>query len=114
MAEKDFTRTSSITTKPIDAMRIAAPEYAGSYDIQGMATISIKRGDATNYANMRAAQLSALLNTICGEGGDEFRRHDSITQDNYLWATRCLAEEVGHLIEIVARDARAQANAAQI
>lgn len=70
----------------------------GSYKIDNGATVSIEAGNATGYAGMRAAQLSALTAVmVC----DDFQRYNDSIQNNVIWLVSNIAQELENLITIV-------------
>jgi hypothetical protein len=86
------------------------PEASSTYSING-AQVSVERGDARSYAEMRAAQLSALLHMTYGGGQEAFQTLNETLQDNLLWLASTLADELGHLIPLVADEARTKGGA---
>ena len=71
-----------------------------------MAEQDVNEVDTTDLiedAHTKSLHLHSMLTTISGEGGEVFRRMDHGVQDNYIWACRCLAEEVTNIIEIANR-----------
>jgi len=53
--------------------------------------------DACDVLSRKAAQLSALLTVIVGEGFDSFNLYNDEIKQNYLWACQDLAWEVKSL-----------------
>ncbi|MGB7192896.1 MAG: hypothetical protein WBD81_05505 [Collimonas pratensis] len=68
--------------------------------------LSVGRNEASNLADMRASQLSALLLLTIGEGGDHFRNCSDDTQENVLWLAQGLAEELKELLSLVREEGR--------
>jgi hypothetical protein len=56
------------------------------------------RREAQDRADMRAAQLSALLSLTCGDSGAEFRNCIDSVQDNVMWLASTLADELVELL----------------
>jgi|GEM_PF-4986544 len=56
------------------------------------------RRDVQGRADMRAAQLSALLGLTYGSSGVEFRNCTDSLQDNVLWLASTLADELVDLL----------------
>lgn len=66
----------------------------------------VGRHEASNLADMRASQLSALLLLTIGEGGDHFRNCSDDIQENVLWLAQGLAEELKELLSLVREEGR--------
>jgi len=83
-----------------------AEKIIGTYSTISGVHISIERGAAEDYASMIAAQLAALLQvrTLAKDCG-----HSTIGEENEInshWLACNLADELEHLIPIVATDAQ--------
>ena len=50
----------------------------------------------------KQAQLSALLETLGGEGSARFRQMSDTIQDNLLWLAGSLAADIGDVLKRVA------------
>lgn len=95
-------KTLSISSSP------KGTATAHSYTLTSGVQVNIEAGEAQNYADMRTAQLAALMNVIMlAENCDHSKMGDKI-RSNIQWLAASLANEVHQLIEIVADDAEVQ------
>jgi hypothetical protein len=78
-----------------------------TYEIYGAVHVQVEQGSAQDYAHMRAKQLSALLHMTYGGGEEAFQTLSSELQNNYLWLASSIADELGNLLPLVAKEARA-------
>jgi hypothetical protein len=53
--------------------------------------------DPHDQLSMRAAQLSALLHTLLGEGHEHFQGLNKELQNNVLWLASSLADEIDEI-----------------
>jgi len=81
-------------------------EIIGSFPGDYGGNVSIDRGSALDYANMRASQLNSLLTLCYGGGGEAFRECAEHIQDNVLWLAASLAGELSALLPLVSADAK--------
>ena len=55
--------------------------------------------DAYDYLNSRITQLRAMLDTVWGQGYDNFKDYGEEIQGNFLWSCASLAKECEELTE---------------
>lgn len=69
----------------------------------GMYTLTdgTKTTDVYEYLNNRTSQLTSLLDSIGGEGYEDFKGLNESTQGNYLWLCADLARECAQLTEAI-------------
>jgi hypothetical protein len=89
------TRQQKVTLPPEFVGRIETP-----YGVQ-----HIKRGEAMDHANMRSAQMTALVMMMRDEGAERFRNLSLHYQDSLLWMISELSREMEAMFDIVADDA---------
>jgi hypothetical protein len=65
----------------------------------------IKRGEAMDHANMRSAQMTALVMMMKDEGAERFRNLSPHYQESLLWMVSELSREMEAMFDIVANDA---------
>nr|WP_315467283.1 hypothetical protein [uncultured Undibacterium sp.] len=70
-------------------------------DPSGIDLVVTNQGGASDYCEMRAAQLSALTTIVCGDGYETFKRYNEEIQSDVLFLINGLAQEIQQLIPIV-------------
>ena len=66
----------------------------------------VGRHEASNLADMRASQLSALLLLTIGDAAASFRNYNDDVQENVLWLAQGLAEELKELLSLVREEGK--------
>lgn len=100
---KTHVNTESTKIERSDGNEPLKTQFIGAYTIGNMAQVSIIRGTALDYANMRASQLDALLHATYGDDG--FDRFSDEIKNDILWLASRLADELKNLLPIVNDDA---------
>ena len=62
-------------------------------------TEGIKTTDAYEHLNTRITHLRAMLDTVWGEGYENFKDYSEDVQGNFLWGCASLAKECEQLTE---------------
>jgi hypothetical protein len=101
--QKVNTKATEITPAPSKNVSLSL-EYVGCietpYGVQ-----HIKRGEAMDHANMRSAQMTALVMMMKDEGAERFRNLSLHYQESLLWMISELSREMEAMFDIVATDA---------
>lgn len=66
----------------------------------------VGRHEASDLADMRASQLSALLLLTIGDAATSFRNYNDDVQENVLWLAQGLAEELKELLSLVREEGK--------
>ncbi|MES2935296.1 MAG: hypothetical protein V4805_17615 [Pseudomonadota bacterium] len=86
-----------------------ADEFIGSYEVISGVQVSIKKGSACDYADMRASQLVALLDLEFLAAACEHTELSETTTAGFRWLASVLAGELQQLIGIVRQEALSHA-----
>lgn len=74
-------------------------------DSYGVSLVIERDGSATDYCNMRLAQLSALTSLMYGGGFESFNSYSDAIKNDALWLVHELVNEVNHLMPFVCEQA---------